>query len=425
MHLAHFIQRYPPARGGSEAYFERLSRYLVEAGESVTVFTSNALDLEAFWSRHGRCLPPGNSMELGVEVRRYPLLRWPWRRYILKGLSFFPHRLWQCLTMPCNPVSPALWRDTGQVDWRFDAVHASAFPYAWPLVCARRLARQLHIPFFLTPFLHLGNPDDPKDPIRRAYTAAPLRWLLHEADVLFVQTPSEQRHLLHLGIAPEKVVLQGLGVDLADCTGGDRARARQNWGIAPDEVVIGHLANQSREKGTVDLLRACEPLWHEGLPVRLVLAGPHMPNFLHFWQTFAPVLGENPERRVVQLGVLDDAGKKDFFAGLDVFALPSRSDSFGLVLLEAWANAVPNVAYRAGGIADLIRHQQDGLLVPCGKIDLLTEALSRLVQDVSLREHLGRRGQERLPREFCWPDKLELVRRMYQKKLSGSTHFRT
>src|SRR5438874_1637257 len=106
MRLAHFIQRFPPALGGSESYFARLSRYLAGAGDEVTVFTTNAIDLEAFWSRRGQCVPAGVGNEDGIEVRRYPLWRWPGRRYLLKAASFFPHRLWQCMTMPCNPISP-------------------------------------------------------------------------------------------------------------------------------------------------------------------------------------------------------------------------------------------------------------------------------------------------------------------------------
>src|SRR5579883_3075546 len=92
MRIAHFIQRYPPALGGSEAYFARLSRFLAAAGDQITVFTSAALDLTAFWSPRGRCLPCGVSHEDGVEVRRYGLLRWPGRRYLLKPLSLVPIR---------------------------------------------------------------------------------------------------------------------------------------------------------------------------------------------------------------------------------------------------------------------------------------------------------------------------------------------
>jgi glycosyltransferase involved in cell wall biosynthesis len=178
-------------------------------------------------------------------------------------------------------------------------------------------------------------------------------------------------------------------------------------------VVIGHLANNSAEKGTIDLLRAAQVLWQRGRRFHLVLGGPEMPNFRRFWSRFTP---SGPIQR---LGILDDGEKRDFFAGIDVFALPSRSDSFGLVLLEAWANGVPNVAYRAGGVADLIRDGDDGLLVRCGSIDALADALERLIVDAELRRRLGEHGQERTRLEFRWQEKLELVRGVY-REVSGN-----
>ncbi len=408
MRVAHFIQRYPPALGGSEAYFARLSRFLADAGDQVTVFTSAALDLTAFWSPRGRCLPSGSSRENGVEVRRYGLLRWPGRRYLLKPLSLIPVRPWQRLTLPCNPIAWTMWTDAGRPDQTFDIVHATAFPYAWPIACGLRLARKLGIPFVLTPFLHLGDPNDPRDRVRRAYTAPALLSLIRAADRVLVQTPGERAALLERGIAEDKLVLQGLGVDRADCTGGDREHIRREWGIAPDEIVVGHLANLSKEKGSVDLVTAALRNWERGSRFRLVLAGPEMPNFQRFWKAQRP---RGPIRR---LGVLTPSQKRGFFACIDVFALPSRSDSFGLVLLEAWANGVPNLAYRAGGIADVIRHEQDGLLVPCGDITTLADALDQLVYDSALRQRLGHAGCERVAREFCWEDKLQHVRDVYE-----------
>ena len=79
MRVAHFVQRYPPALGGSEDYFARLSRYLAAAGDQVTVFTTTAVDLPAFWSTAGRCLRPGRRVEQDVEVRRYPLWHLPYQ----------------------------------------------------------------------------------------------------------------------------------------------------------------------------------------------------------------------------------------------------------------------------------------------------------------------------------------------------------
>jgi len=189
--------------------------------------------------------------------------------------------------------------------------------------------------------------------------------------------------------------------------------ARERWGVGPGEVVVGHLANQSAEKGTIDLLKAAERVWATGQRFRIVLAGPEMPNFRAFWGGFA-----HPDR-VVRLGVLTDRQKRDFFAGIDVFALPSRSDSFGLVLLEAWANAKPNLVYRAGGPAELVHDRVDGLQARCGEIGELASCLRSLVTDRDVRERLGSTGHARLGREFRWSDKLSVVRETIRSVSGG------
>jgi glycosyltransferase involved in cell wall biosynthesis len=169
------------------------------------------------------------------------------------------------------------------------------------------------------------------------------------------------------------------------------------------------LANQSTEKGTIDLLEAAAMLWSSGLRFRVVLAGPEMPNFSRFWKGF------EVKKSVVRLGILSERQKRDFYAGIDVFAMPSRSDAFGLVLLEAWANGKPNVAYRAGGVADVIRHELDGLLVKCGDVEQLAQSIAELAFNTGLQQRLGEAGRRRIEREFSWNDKLALVQSVYDK----------
>src|SRR5205823_10814425 len=153
--------------------------------------------------------------------------------------------------------------------------------------------------------------------------------------------------------------------------------------------------------------RAAQRSWANGSRFRLVLAGPEMPNFRAFWRNYAP------QAKVLRLGILSPDQKKDFFAAIDVFALPSRSDSFGIVLLEAWANGAANIGYRAGGVASVIRHEEDGLLVRCGDIEGLAAALTRLAADGDLRRRLGAAGRTKTLRDFRWEEKLSLVRDLY------------
>jgi glycosyltransferase involved in cell wall biosynthesis len=232
---------------------------------------------------------------------------------------------------------------------------------------------------------------------------------LQSADRVFVQTNLERAGAIDLGVQESRVVVQGLGVEPAECAGGDRARARRDWKIQDGEIVVGHLGNLSWDKGSIDLLLAAERVWKSGVSFRVVLAGPQASSFLAFWKKF------EGKDRVVVTGVLDEQQKRDFFAGMDLFALPSRCDSFGLVLLEAWANGVPNIGYRAGGVTEVIRHEQDGILVKCGDLDALAGALQRLVRDPEMRRRFGATGRERALRDFRWSDKLALVERVYEE----------
>lgn len=392
MHIAHFVPRTPPALGGSEAYFERLRRFHEAHGDTVTTWTTTAIDLEAFWKSGGREAEPG--------PHRYRPWRFPLRRYLLKAASLIPYAPLQAATLPASPLCPRMWWDAGRFADPLGAVHATAFPYAFPILCARRLAKRCRVPFLLTPFLHVGDQSDPTDRTKRQYTSRPLRWLLTEADAVFVQTEMEANVVRDCGVPAAKIVLQGLGVDPAECTDGERTAARQRWGVAEGDFVVGHLANNSIEKGTVDLLKAWQPKHDRAL----VLAGPAMPNFESFWQTYPQ------QSSIRRLGVLDESEKRDFFAGIDAFALPSRSDSFGLVLLEAWANRKPVIVYCAGGPGEIVRDGVDGLVTVC-RPDALADAIAKLAGDPTLRRRMGDAGFDRATTDFRWADKLEIVRR--------------
>ena len=170
---------------------------------------------------------------------------------------------------------------------RFDLVHATAFPYAWPIVCGLRLARRQGIPFLLTPFLHLGDPDDPNDRTRRATRRRHCcRWSAPP-------TACSCRPRSNATPCCERGIRRGQTGPARHGRGAGRMHRRRpaarppDWGLADDEVVVGHLANNSVEKGTVDLLQAARTRLAAGATASsLLLAGPQMPNFRRFWESY-------------------------------------------------------------------------------------------------------------------------------------------
>ncbi len=408
LRIAHYIHRYPPALGGAEAYFARLSQFLCQQGDQIQVHTSNALALEAFWHTQAAKLPSGKAHVAGVQIHKHPIRTFAMRRYFMHALSYVVPTSLKSLCMPVNPIMPSMWDQASQLQ-KIDIVHASAFPYGWPLRCAVRLADRLKIPFVLTPFLHLGDIGNQSNRTRTAYLSPPLKWILGRADRILAQTQLERLAILETGIPEQRVLYQGLGVEPAECTGGQRSRADARWQLPVGVPRVGHLANLSDEKGSIDLIRAAQKLWHQGLALHCVLAGPSMPNFRRYWRSLEPKYRD----RIALLGALPPEQKADFYAAIDLFALPSRSDSFGLVLLEAWVNQIPCIGYRAGGLAEVIQHEMDGLLVPCGDWQALALALQRLLQSEAERQRMGQRGNSKCRHHFQWLDKLQFVRNVY------------
>jgi glycosyltransferase involved in cell wall biosynthesis len=97
------------------------------------------------------------------------------------------------------------------------------------------------------------------------------------------------------------------------------------------------------------------------------------------------------EEHVFFTGSLYEASR--FLKAFDIFVLPSASEAFGYVLLEAGLAHVPVVATNTGGITDMITHNQTGLLVPVHDTLALTNALQTLLKNKTLRNELADANQ--------------------------------
>jgi glycosyltransferase involved in cell wall biosynthesis len=402
MRIAWFTHRYYPCVGGSENYGREMVRRFVARGDSVDVLTSDALDLWYFTDPRRRRVPgPREDRVDGARVTRFPVRHYPGQRYVGRLLSYVPHWPTRCRFDSFLPVIPGL----GAVRGPYDAVFAVGFPYTGFAHGAWKTARHAGAPLILTPFLHLATPGDP---VNRSYTRPHQVRLLQESDLVIVQTDVERRAVEGWGIPAAGVLQLGMGFRREDVTGGDRVEARRRFGITADAWVIGQLGANDPNKGTNDLVRAVARLRSgpaAGRPIHLLLAGPASPAF----ETFRATLPADADRWMTVLGPIADADRPSFFAALDAFAMPSRTDSFGIVFLEAWANGLPVVAAAAGGVIDVVEPERTGLLVPFGDVEALASALRRLETDHALAARLGQAGKASVARGFTWDDKFDAL----------------
>src|SRR3989440_6391599 len=90
-----------------------------------------------------------------------------------------------------------------------------------------------------------------------------------------------------------------------------------------------------------------------------------------------------------------------YYAAADLCAVPSLTESFGLVALEAMACGTPVVGTKVGGLQTVIENGQSGLLVPAGDYQALAEAMAQVLTDSRLRLHLAHGARERAE-QFTW-----------------------
>jgi glycosyltransferase involved in cell wall biosynthesis len=410
-HIVHFCPRYAPAHGGVELFFQKISQALARDGQAVSVWTTDALTVQDFTARRPARVLPSRERLAGVEVRRFPVRHVPAQRYVRTIAHQLPFGdRWKAETLRWTPFVPALTSAAGAASAPVDLVHAGGLPYTSILFAARRLAERAGAPLVISPFMHVPPPGSPGRLMRRAYLSPLNLRILSRADRLFVQTELECDVLERAGLPRARLVVVGTGVDPAECTGGDGARFRRRHAIPDDAVVVGHLANKSWDKGTLDLMDAAEQLWETGASFVLVLAGAEMRSFAERWRHV------RLRDRIRNLGPLSEIDRNDFLAALDVFALPSYVESFGVSLLEAALNGAAVVAYDHGGPGQIFRNTDSAMLAAAGNVDALANALRELTSNADRRRGLALGGAA-VARRYLWTRVFEIVDAEYTELL--------
>ena len=391
MNITFVVPRFHPYPGGYEKYVLGLARGLSSAGNTVTVLTTNAFDLEFFWMKGFRSLPAGRETFEGIEILRLPICHGRWRRRATRLLGLLPR--WELKARFAPPSFRVIGIRDALKRVSADIIHVGPLTYNQLMYEGFREARRRGIRVVVTPCTHLG--EERNDDVSRDYTQEFQMALLKQCDNTFALTRAERQSLIDLGVPPEKVAFTSAGIDLSEVTGGKAEAFCRKYGITGPIVL--HLGMKAPDKGSICVVEAMKRLWNAGIQAWLVLAGPTLRSFDQYLQHQDSKLS-----RLLSFGLVSDQEKKDALAAAAVVVQPSRVESLGFVYLEAWANAKPVIAADMAVTRELITPRCNGLLVPFGEPGYLAAAIRHILDDPGEGEKMGLRGQQKVHDEYTY-----------------------
>lgn len=180
---------------------------------------------------------------------------------------------------------------------------------------------------------------------------------------------------------------------------------------------VGMLGEISPVKGQEDFARAAAEIAKSRQDVRFVMAGRD----------------NSPERRnrreidslIKELGLSDKLeviesidSIPQFMSGLDVFVSPSRSEAFGLAMVEAMACGIPVIATMTAGGREVVEDEKTGRLVPIGKPGELARAITDLLASHDLRKMLGVNARRRVEQKFSLDRMISETEAVYREVLN-------
>jgi len=366
--LLHVVASYLPASryGGTIHSVHGLCRALAARGHDVHVFTTSVDGDRDSDVDHDRPVDVD-----GVSVRYFR--------------SRYARRLYW---------SPALGRALRASIGDFDVVHTHAI-YLWPLWTAARHAAGANVPYVVSPRGMLEKAlIESRSPLQKALLIGMVeRRVLENAAAIHVTSRREAEEAAAFGFnLPTLVgIPNGVTTD-EDRPGTPSAAVGERVAAGGYALFLGRI---NWKKG-LDRLSAALALVAD---LRLIIAGPDEHGFRETVQRW--LRDHGVEDRTTFVGAVCGADKAALLSNAEMLVLPSYSENFGNVVLEAMAVGCPVVVTAEVGIADLVQESAAGLVVS-GEPSQLAGAMASLHRHPATRRELGERGRAIARERFGW-----------------------
>lgn len=192
----------------------------------------------------------------------------------------------------------------------------------------------------------------------------------------------------------ERITVIYNGIDPEFYAHGNGVKIRHHYGLTDDTPLIGFVGQLNERKGIQYLLEAFMQVRQEIPGAKLMLVGSG--NLRSTIEAFRQ--NNNCCEQIILAGFQTNI--PDFMNAFDLLVLPSLWEGFGYVLVEAMAAGRPVITTNTSSMPEIVRDGVDGLLVPPGEAQSLSQAIIRLLQNPQLAKQMGENGKKHVEEQF-------------------------
>lgn len=375
MNILQITKYYYPAMtfGGPVRCVYNLSRYLAKNGHRVTVYTTDALNINT-----NTRIKEKHQLLKDIEVFFFPNLA--------LSYGFF--------------ISPSIFKKLRENIKDFDVVHLHEYRTFQNL--AFYYTNMLKIPYVITLHgqlfkVYVGDRLD-HVVLRTIFDSLFGKRLLRNSSKLLALTRSEAKKCAQLGIDQYKIAVIPNGIDPTDFSNvPEKDEFRSQYGINEQNIIL-YLGRVNRRKGIDILINACSDLFKHRSDTKLVIAGAD-DGFLD--DAKGTVKSLNLENKVLFTGGLTRRKVLAAYNDATVVVLASTQEGFPIVPLEAGIMGKPMIVSDDPAM-DFVRKGRFGLTVKYGSIIQLRGALERILNNPDKSRELGARGKKFVMENYGW-----------------------
>lgn len=386
MRILHIPHAYHPVIGGAELTCRKVGEILAAQGHDVHVLTTDVGAVQAYYEYGIESVVDEDAVVHGVAVERLRycgglywagghiegrlLPAWLSRRIAGRIRRHLNDRLQQQITSAIVRLRPDVVMTMPHLVINVQAVLQAHAMLRFPLV--------------MVPLLHEHAPN---------WNIAAMAKALRQADAAVALTRHEAHRLVEAyGLAPEQVFMSSVGIDV-------EVSAASPSGRPPIVIYFGR---QARSKGIGELIEAMGVVWATRPDAELVIAGVRVPESVEIDAQIA-ALPACCQGRIRSLGGTSDTEKAELLRSACCLVIPSRIESFGMVILDAWAQVTPVIAWDLPVFRDTVDDGENGLLAdPREGVRALAHAILRLLASPSEAARMGIAGYRKAAATYSW-----------------------